>query len=126
MAIVELNHYNLRAGAELAERVGDWYRDVLGLAVGERPPFSFPGYWLYAGARPLVHLSVAGEGEERAAALRGAIDHVAFTCTDFEATSARLDAAGVAYRVADVPARRQRQIFLEDPAGNGVELNFEA
>ena len=38
---------------------------------------------------------------------------------------ARLDEIGIAYRVADVPLTRTRQIFLKDPAGNGVELNFE-
>jgi glyoxylase I family protein len=37
---------------------------------------------------------------------------------------ARLDALGIAYRSADVPMTRQRQLFLKDPAGNGVELNF--
>lgn len=126
MPVVELNHYNLRAGAGLLKRIRDWYRDTLGLAEGERPPFGNFGYWLYAGARPLVHLSAAGEGEERPAQGRGTLDHVAFTCTDFDGMRARLDACGVPYRVAEVPKRRQRQIFLEDPAGNGVELNFEA
>ncbi len=126
MAVVELNHYNLRAGTEMLGRVRDWYRDVLGLAVGERPPFANAGYWLYAGQRPLVHLSAAGADDPAPAAGRGSVDHVAFTCTDFEAMRARLVARGIAYRVAEVPARRQRQIFLEDPAGNGVELNFES
>jgi catechol-2,3-dioxygenase len=37
---------------------------------------------------------------------------------------ARLDAHGLAYTVSDVPLRQQRQLFFEDPAGNGVELNF--
>ena len=54
----------------------------------------------------------------------GTFDHVAFTCTGLAAMRARLDALGISYRLADVPLTRQTQIFLEDPAGNGVELNF--
>ncbi len=125
MPVLELNHYNLRADAELLGRVRDWYCDNLGLAVGERPPFGNFGYWLYAQGRPLVHLSAADEGEERTRPGRGSLDHVAFTCTGFDAMRARLDSRAIPYRLAEVPARQQRQIFLEDPAGNGVELNFE-
>lgn len=124
MSVRELNHYNLRAARPVLDRLRDWYRDTLGLEVGERPPFNNFGYWLYAGANPILHLSEAAPGEEHPAPGAGTFDHVAFTCTDFDATRARLDARGIAYRVADVPMTRQRQIFLEDPAGNGVELNF--
>lgn len=108
----------------MLDRIRDWYRDVLGLAQGERPPFGNFGYWLYADGRPILHLSEAGAGENHPAPGAGTFDHVAFTCTDLAAMRERLDALGIAYRVADVPLNRQRQVFLKDPAGNGVELNF--
>jgi catechol-2,3-dioxygenase len=125
MAVVDLNHYNLRASLEVLEGIRDWYEQVVGLTVGERPPFGNRGFWLYAGARPVLHLSEEARGEHHPAPGQGTFDHVAFTCDDFEATSARLGALGVAFRVADVPLTRTRQIFLRDPAGNGVELNFD-
>jgi extradiol dioxygenase family protein len=55
----------------------------------------------------------------------GTFDHVAFTCDDFPAMRERLDRMNIPYRVAEVPLTHTRQIFLQDPAGNGVELNFE-
>jgi catechol-2,3-dioxygenase len=125
MPIHELNHYNLRAPRALLDRIRDWYRDTLALTQGQRPPFGNFGYWLYANGRPILHLSEAGEGEDHPAPGAGTFDHVAFTCTDFPSMSVRLDGLGLDYRVVDVPKTRQRQIFLKDPAGNGVELNFE-
>ena len=32
------------------EATREFYCQVVGLRVGERPPLEFPGYWLYAGA----------------------------------------------------------------------------
>jgi catechol-2,3-dioxygenase len=125
MPVQELNHYNLRGSREVLERIRDWYRDALNLSQGERPPFRNFGYWLYANGRPILHLSEEEAGEEHPAPGAGTFDHVAFTCTDFPSMSAHLDGLGLAYRVVDVPLTRQRQIFLKDPAGNGVELNFE-
>ena len=37
---------------------------------------------------------------------------------------ARLDAAGVDYRMFDVPGRAMKQIFVRDPDGVTIELNF--
>jgi glyoxylase I family protein len=121
-----LDHYNLRASRDLLDRIRDWYRDVVGLEVGERPPFRFHGYWLYAGGRPILHLSEAGPGEAHPAPGSGTFDHVAFGCSDLASARARLDAMRIPYRIADVPLTGVRQIFLEDPAGNGVELDFDA
>ena len=60
-----------------------------------------------------------------AAPQRGTFDHVAFTCTGLAATEAQLRERGVAFRRAQVPGTKQVQLFLRDPAGNGVEFNFE-
>ena len=35
----------------------DFYCGVLGLEAGERPPLEFPGYWLYVGEVPAVHVA---------------------------------------------------------------------
>jgi catechol-2,3-dioxygenase len=125
MPVVEINHYNLRGTMEVLGRLRDWYRDAIGLAVGERPPFNNRGYWLYAGTQPVLHLSEQTADEAHPIPGLGTFDHVAFTCRDFDAMRARLDDLGETYRIADVPLTRTRQIFLRDPGGNGVELNFE-
>jgi catechol-2,3-dioxygenase len=125
MAIVDINHYNLRGSWDALEGLRDWYRDTVGLVVGDRPAFNNRGFWLYAGARPVLHLSEESPGESHPAPGEGTFDHVAFTCEDFDAMHSRLDSLGIQFRLADVPLTRTRQIFLRDPAGNGVELNFE-
>ena len=48
----------------------------------------------------------------------------AFACDDLAATRVRLDAAGLAYGIDEVDAVGQRQLFLTDPSGLAVELNF--
>lgn len=125
MPVTGIDHYNLRASLEVLAGIRDWYRDTVGLTVGERPAFNNRGYWLYAGRRPVLHLSEEGPGEIHPQPGQGTFDHVAFKCEDFETMRARLEQLGESYRVADVPLTRTRQIFLRDPAGNGVELNFE-
>lgn len=125
MPVTGIDHYNLRASLEVLEGIRDWYRDTIGLVVGERPPFNNRGFWLYAGTRPVLHLSEEAPGERHPMPGEGTFDHVAFACADFDAMRARLERLGIAFRVADVPLTRTRQIFLRDPAGNGVELNFE-
>lgn len=125
MPIESINHYNLRGPMPVLERMRDWYLRTLGLEVGERPPFNNRGFWLYGGGQPLLHLSEAGRGESHPVPGSGTFDHVAFTCTGYDAMRAKLDELGEPYSTADVPLTKVRQIFLRDPAGNGVELNFE-
>ena len=66
MRVHALDHYNLRAARPLLDRLRDFYCDVVGLTVGERPPFRRFGYWLYAGGRPVLLLGEAGAGEASA------------------------------------------------------------
>ena len=129
MAVQTLDHYNLRA-ARAARAVLDelcaFYRDVVGLEVGERPPFRRFGYWLYAGGRAVLHLSVADDGESRPSGVASTFAHAAFSCTNRPAFEQRLKERGVPYRVDEIPLTRRVQLFFKDPAGNGVELQFEA
>lgn len=121
-----LNHYNLRADRPLLDALRDFYCEVVGLRVGERPPIASFGYWLYAGDQGVLHLSLARPGEAREPVAGGTFDHVAFTCTGCAGFRALLESRGIAHRVAEAPDSGLVQIFFQDPAGNGVELNFAA
>ena len=52
-----LDHANLRLRPQDLPAALAFYRDLLGLEEGPRPNFDFPGAWLYAGGRPIVHLA---------------------------------------------------------------------
>lgn len=129
-----LSHYNVRT--RRPEETRDFYVDVLGLRDGARPPFPFPGYWLYCGDRDVLHiagivdddpglqqyLGDRGEGAELHGG--GAIDHVAFTASDAAGMGARFEKLGIAARHRKVPSLDLYQIFLDDPNGITIELNF--
>ena len=99
---------------------------MVGLRVGPRPPFERFGYWLYAGERPVLHLSAADPGEELALERPTTFNHAAFDCSGRSDYERRLTELGIGYRVARVPLTNQVQLFFSDPAGNGIELSFAA
>ena len=118
MALQGLDHVTVNC-ADLAKSRA-FYAEVLGFRDGARPAFSFPGAWLYLGERPVVHLV----GDAPSSPETGSFDHVAFEARDIDAVRANLIARGVAYREGGVPGARVRQIFLRDPDGVKIELNF--
>jgi catechol 2,3-dioxygenase-like lactoylglutathione lyase family enzyme len=118
-----LDHINLRVPSDLLELVRTFYIDMVGLHDGPRPPMSSQGYWLYAGDSAVLHLSV-GNADNIVGQGSGCFSHVAFACTDLAATRARLDAARVVHRVVVLDEGAQVQVFVVDPAGITVELNF--
>lgn len=124
MAVIGINHYNLRADRATLETLRDFYSQILGLEVGYRPPFRSSGYWLYAGEQPLVHLTEARPDEIRLKGSTSTFDHLAFSCEDYEAFIERLRRSNVEFTVDRVPLVGQLQIFFSDPAGNGIELSF--
>lgn len=123
MTVHHLHHFNIRVPNELLESVRDFYIQVVGLVEGERPLFHFPGYWLYAGEHPVLHMMAVKEGKELSKEI-GSIDHVAFACSNYDATCHHLNDKGIAFRTSTVPGTTQQQIFFRDPLGNGIELNF--
>jgi len=124
MGLNALNHFTIRP-VDL-ETTKAFYNEILGLPVGYRPPLAFPGYWLYCGDIPTVHLIGPREGETgtRAAAATGLFDHIAFSCTGLAEMKSRLKAKNIAYEERIIPRDRQTQLFLYDPDGIAVELNF--
>jgi catechol 2,3-dioxygenase-like lactoylglutathione lyase family enzyme len=140
MAIKKLGHYSIRtADLEASRR---FYADVMGFRVGSRPPFPFPGLWLYLGEDEsdygVVHIigvdQSDSEGLARYLGARsgaeipgtGALDHIAFLATEWNALRARLEAHGINYDERTVPALGLHQVFVVDPSGVTIELNYPA
>ena len=124
MSTSGLSHINFHAERPLLDALLDFYCDIVGLSQGHRPPFRDFGYWLYAGDRPVVHLYVAMPSEERRTDVATTFDHIAFDCANRPEVEDGIRRHGLEYRTAVVPLTQQVQIFLKDPAGNSVELNF--
>lgn len=124
MAVHGLNHFTIRS-ADL-DRSIDFYERVLGLRVGERPEFDFPGAWRWTDVDPVVHLIGEADPDRTGGSDEdgGSMHHVAFTCTDLDAMRARLTALGVPFRDTRVPTNRQIQLLVTDPDGLQLELIF--
>ena len=123
MGINVLHHVTVKT-ADL-EATRDFYRDVLGLEVGFRPDLDFPGYWLYCGDVPVVHLvprqNAIGGGPSRDT---GPFDHFAFLASDFPGVKAKLEENGVKYRENHIAKPPIDQLFFPDNNNVMVELNF--
>ena len=118
MTAQSLDHFNVFT--EDLEGTISFYTEVIGLKDGDRPPFDFPGAWLYCGDQAVVHLV----GEPPAGTETGPIDHVAFRATGIEAMREKLRQRDLPYFERDVPDMPLRQIFVKDPNGVQIELNF--
>lgn len=133
MGVQALEHVTIRC-AQL-QRTRDFYVELMGLTEGDRPNFPFRGHWLYLGAIPVVHLVEASDSAgawgrdiviPKAEDGTGSFDHVAFRGDDFAAMRARLQKAGVTFKERMVPGGALSQLFVPDPEGVLVEINFRA
>jgi extradiol dioxygenase family protein len=126
---VSLHHIHFSAPLDLLLLAKAFYTQLLDLEEGPRPAFKNPGYWLYAGSHPLIHMGTAGANCRSTSA--STIGHFAFACTDLAAMQAKLEAMQLAFErkivpalPSDAPNTQQIQLFLADPLGNKIELNF--
>lgn len=120
MNAVNLDHVTLRT-ADL-EGTRQFLQDLLGLTVGYRPAFGFPGYWLYEGDQPIVHL-IPGGG---APVGRNAeiIDHIGFQLDGYDEFRAGLDKRQTPYSTMDLPDLGERRLFVRTPGQILIELVF--
>jgi catechol 2,3-dioxygenase-like lactoylglutathione lyase family enzyme len=121
MPVTALQHVNIRCAD--VERSRTFYR-LLGLIDGDRPPFASMGYWMYAGAEPVVHLVQKKVGEAVLGPGTGELDHVALGAAGLATMRAELNRHGIAFREAVVPRDGSVQLFVPDPDGVTLELNF--
>ena len=138
---LSLNHYSIRTTDLKA--TCDFYTQVLGLSSGPRPDFPFPGIWMYNGshdnvANAVVHIigidkndpeglkKYLGDRDESSLHGTGAVDHIAFFATGLADMLKHLAAIGVPCRERTTPSIGLHQLFLDDPCGLVVELNYPA
>ena len=109
--------FNTHDGAPLQRLFGD----LLGLQPGARPPFPFPGRWLYQGNQALVHVI------ERAEVSEPILSHIALRSdSDVAAVLQRVQASGLPHQIAQVPEDGLWQIFVQLPGGLLLELDAPA
>jgi len=133
MPLSHLEHFLIQTADIKATR--DWYVDTLGFREGPHPDFKFPVVWLYLGERDVVHLTQGGKNvsENRKAYLgqqsdattgSGVVDHVAFRCTGLREMMENLQDRKIEFRRRMVSDQGLFQLFLLDPNGVKIELNF--
>lgn len=130
MPAQSLNHYTILTRDLEATKA--FYTDVVGLTAGDRPPLPFPGYWLYCGAVPTVHLigyrssDAAIPDSASSPAATGRLDHIAFACEGLRDMKSNLEQRGIKYDERVLPRLNMTQLFYYDPDGIAVECNFPA
>lgn len=143
MQIQMLDHYTIRtSNIEASIR---FYGIALNMIPGPRPLFHFPGAWLYPASaegapqgHSLVHLvgvdakdaqdltNYSGNKQPQHISGTGKLDHVAFHATGLAKTCEALQVHGITFRQCRVPEMDLCQVFIEDPNGITIELNYGA
>lgn len=121
MPINGLDHVNIRTRDP--EATIAFYKAALGLTPAEPAAVANGAgpLWLHdTNGYPIIHLMPQDETPPA----DGPVHHVALSCTDHEGVARRLEEANIPYRINDMRARGFYQLFIEDPSGVVLELNF--
>src|SRR5438309_10925365 len=136
MPLSHIEHYLVLSYDIYSTR--DWYRDVLVMREGRHPEFGFPVYWMYLGGVDVVHIgrsakhasenqkAYLGRLAQDAGAGTGAIDHIAFRAKGLKEIMAHLRRHKVQFSERRANGQALYQLFMVDPNGIKVELNFDA
>ncbi len=117
--VLSLDHVNILTNDLAACR--HFYVEVLNFTEGFRPPFDFPGLWIYLSDSPVLHFIQTDELQPENS---GTIDHVAFRAKNFDSVSKRLKDNDIDFEHKSVPDMDLQQIFCYDPHGIKIEFNF--
>ena len=119
MPVKRLEHVNIHTAN--VDRLVEWYDRVLGMKAGWRPPFQFPGAWLYAGDQPAVHV-VGLDKQPETSGLR--IEHFAFSASGLKEFMGRLEREKQKFDARRVPGTDEVQVNIWDPDGNHIHIDF--
>jgi catechol 2,3-dioxygenase-like lactoylglutathione lyase family enzyme len=131
MKVEAIDHVNIRTPDVVG--TSRFLSEVLGLEIGDTPgmPDRTKACWMHdSGGRAVIHLGTAAIGypwesnPQAAAPGSGRIHHVALRCNGYESMCDRLRSQGRSFHSNDVTQIALRQLFIEEPNGILLELNF--
>jgi catechol 2,3-dioxygenase-like lactoylglutathione lyase family enzyme len=134
VALTQVDHFLIQT-ADLG-KTRDWYVRTLGMTEGWHPDFKFPVVWLYIGEKDVLHLCEGGANvsenrkkylgqQSEAVSGSGVVDHIAFRAHGLAGTMTHLRALGVDFNQRMVSDQGLYQLFMFDPNGVKIELNFD-
>ena len=124
MPVGLVDHFNIVIAPSQVEDTLRFYTEVLGLTAGLRPGFGRPGWWMYTGDHPVLHISMK-ESIPPTTGATGSFDHIALNATGWRDMKARLERHGIAYEEQRVRDNTVLQIFFRDSNGLRVELDYQ-
>ena len=122
MPVAAMNHFTVLS--DDLEETRRFYCDLWGFRVGPRPPFQFPGWWLYApdSDHAILHVIQRSDlPQERG----GVLDHMAFSAKDLPGVVKTLEKEGIEYELRRIAGGGIWQLFFHDPCGAKVEFDFD-
>jgi catechol 2,3-dioxygenase-like lactoylglutathione lyase family enzyme len=122
MQTLGINHINIVVTAAQLPAVVAFYEQIIGLKQGGRAASKRDGAWLYCGDAAIIHLSVVEQSPYSGRDTH--FNHVALACTGVADFVQCLDSANIAYETDYRSPPEMTQIFLHDPVGIRIELNF--
>ena len=121
--IAAIHHITIGCASEDLPGLLRFYSGILGLKKGYRPELLHPGYWLYADGQAIVHLNaLLASSPSRDG---GPVNHVALKACGLNATRAALRLANTPFSETPLKGTSLHQVFVSDPLGLRVELNFD-
>ena len=136
MPISHIEHFLVASDDIDATR--DWYARVLGMKSGPHPDFGFPVHWMYVDDIDIVHIGPSakqageiqkkylGRTSQKSDEGTGALDHIAFRATGLKQMLQHLRSEGIAFSQRRANGQALFQLFLYDPNGIKIELNYAA
>jgi catechol 2,3-dioxygenase-like lactoylglutathione lyase family enzyme len=136
MPISHIEHFLVAADDIDATR--DWYARVLGMKPGPHPDFGFPVHWMYVDNVDIVHIGPSakqagdiqkkylGRTSQDTGSGTGALDHIAFRATGLRKMLEHLKRERIAFAQRRANGQALFQLFLYDPNGVKIELNYAA
>ena len=103
---IEINHVLVRT--RNLKNMIHFFKQTVSLEEGFRPPFNFPGAWLYSDDKPLIHLVEVNPDDKGQAEYlgskvlapeigEGAVDHIAFSGGNYSVLIERLKQQQIEY-----------------------------
>ena len=128
MPLLDLHHVAIKS--QDLEATEKFYTQVLDMKKVKRPEFSFPGIWLQMG-NTMFHVyggdpGKTHNGNYKYSQRQSPIDHIALLAKGFDKMREKLKKHHCEWRQNNVPDMKLWQLFVLDPSGVLIELNYDA